>query len=147
MQQLSVLGELISETSDSLEVLYNSIDEARQGKISSYSIKPVELADILRSVIGHLHVGDSLQIPVTTENIYRYYDIVKITVYFTNNSLSLVIRIPLKHLCRKFHLLKVIPLPQPLSNITFDDKTYVIPKSSSEYIGFSEDLQHYVTLR
>lgn len=147
LQQMSVVQQLVSETLDSLEVLYNAIDEARQGKISSYLIKPAELTNILRNVQGHLHVGDSLPLPVTIETIYRYYDIVRITVYFTSDSLRYIIRIPLKHISRKFHLFKVIPLPQPLMNITLVQTTYAIPEISTEYIGFSEDLQYYVTMK
>ena len=49
------------------------------------------------------HIGDSLPIAVTREIIYRYYDIVDLTVYFSNNKLRYVIRIPLRHIARRYH--------------------------------------------
>lgn len=46
MHQLSVIYQLVTETQNYLEVLYNVIDDARIGKISSCLIKPTELVNI-----------------------------------------------------------------------------------------------------
>lgn len=144
IQQL-IIRELIVETQNAIEILYNAIDEARQSRISSYLIKPIELINILRNVQSHLHVGDSLPIPVTTNTIYQYYDIIKLTVYFSNNNWRYVIRIPLRHISRRVHLFKIIPLPKPVPDFETNSRIYTFPEITSNYIAFSEDLQYYVT--
>ena len=116
IDELSVIHELIAETSDYLHTLYDAIDQARFGKISSYLIKPDQLYYLLQGIKSHLHIRDSLPIAVTKEIIYKYYDIVDLTVYISKNNLRYVIRIPLRHIARRYHLFKVIQIPELIYN-------------------------------
>lgn len=46
--------------------------------IRSYFIKPHEFLDMLQEVKSNLHIGDNLPVSVSLENIYYYYNIVKV---------------------------------------------------------------------
>lgn len=93
-------------------------------------------------------MGDRLPVTLTRDNIYKYYTLVKISAYFYNNELRLLITIPIVHLARKFHIYKVIQAPEvrdvnvnqshPNANVN------VFPEKTTEYIGFSESMQCYI---
>lgn len=111
LQELSLLQDLIKETETVLRTLYDAIDTARTGTLSSFLVTPNELIEILEHVKSHLHLGDSLPIAVSPDTIYGYYDLVKIIAYFSDDNLRYVITIPLHHIARNFHLFKVIQVP------------------------------------
>lgn len=145
IQEMSLLQDLLRETESVLHTLYDAVDNARQGKLTSYLITPKDLYSILINVRSHLHIGDSLPIAVTHDNVYRYYDIMKISAYFSHNSLRYVLNIPLHHIARNYHLFKVIQVPERRKSIEAEPiaEMYVLPEKTVEYIAFSENLQYY----
>lgn len=147
LQELSLLQDLIRETETVLRTLYDAIDTARTGRLSSFLVTPNELIEILEHVKSHLHLGDSLPIAVSPDTVYGYYDLVKIIAYFSDDNLRYVITIPLHHIARNFHLFKVIQVPnlKPSSDPKALAEMYVIPEKTVDYIAFSENLQYYTT--
>lgn len=148
IEEIDIMQELIIETHEMLRTLYDSIDEARKGRLSSYLVKPVELLEILDSIKSSLHVGDSLPIEVTQENVYKYYSLVKVVAYFVNSDLRYVISIPLNHIARRYQLFKVIQVPEiqysqdPKSQVYA--QLFIFPEKTTEYLAFSENLQYYI---
>lgn len=145
IQELSVVHQLVAETQEHLHTLYDAVDQARVGKISSYLIKPNQFYDILQDIKSHLHVGDSLPITVTPDTMYHYYNIVNLIVYFKSNCLRYVLEIPLYHVSHRYHLFKVIQVPELTYNNNVKGRIYTFPEKTTEYLALSEDLQYYAT--
>lgn len=154
LQEMSLMQELVHETNTMLDTLYSALDDARAGKLSALLIKPNDLLEVLENLKSHLHVGDSLPIPVSKDTIYSYYDIVSIRAYFKSSNkhcdLRLVISIPLNHKARNYHLFKVVQIPEMRPSVDANHsflspaQMYVFPQKTTDYIAFSENLQHYV---
>lgn len=148
MEELNLAQELVSETNEILQMLYVAIDTARLGRISSYLIKPKEMLEIMESVKNSLQIGDSLPVTVSRETIYSYYDLVSISAYFVNNDLRFVMDIPLRHIASRYHLFKVIQVPDIKYSQDPKSKVYaqmfIFPEKTTNYIAISENLQYYI---
>lgn len=116
--QIFIIQELIRATSSAIHLLYDVIDCARVGRLSSYLVKPFDLLELLEPVRAQLPVGDSLPVTLNTnrDTIYQYYVLAKISAYFYENELRIVITVPLIHIARKFHIYKVMQATEASSS-------------------------------
>jgi hypothetical protein len=74
------------------------------------------------------------------ENLYLYYDVVKVAIVGDTHNIRLILNVPLKTANRNFVLYKLIAFPMPVLNNTF-----VQYKPNYLYVGFNE-IQHSYAL-
>jgi hypothetical protein len=74
------------------------------------------------------------------ENLYLYYDMVKIAIVGDTHNIRLILNVPLKTANRNFVLYKLIAFPMPVLNNTF-----VQYKPNHLYFGFKK-IQHSYAL-
>jgi hypothetical protein len=98
-----------------LDELFNAIQCVMQGKLPISLINPTVLQNILRNVSLHIPEGFELIAGIRTENIYLYYELVKISVAATPHCIELMINVPLKTANSFFTLYKIITLPEHVS--------------------------------
>ena len=135
----SILNELYQE--------YNAVTLGLQilarGKLASHFLPPAKLLRVLRSINNQLPSRLHLAIPLSPENLYLYYNYVKVTATSYNDALRLFISIPLKSSDRQFTLYKATPFPSPLPfNETF---TFTV-NPGYRYIAISSNRQRYLHL-
>jgi hypothetical protein len=88
------------------------------GRLPISLFTPGSLLNILRNVSLHLPEGYSFVIDLNVNNMFLYYEYIKLMAYADFKSIKVVMSVPLKTADRHFVLYKIIALPVPILNNT-----------------------------
>lgn len=91
--------------------LHQAVEDLAGGKVGSNLISPHDYLELLQSIEKVIPPPANLYLPVVLENIHQYYDIPTVTSYTTQDTLRVILQVPLKLDSNLFQAYDVIPYP------------------------------------
>ena len=144
----SALFTVIRELEFALIQLTHQVDELQMavqhslsGKLSMSILGPNVLHSILRNISLCLPENYELIAGSKFENIYLYYQLIKVTAVGNAHGIQLILEVPLKTESQSFTLYRIIALPTPVFNDTFAKF-----ELEYEYFGLSRSQRDYVLM-
>ncbi|XP_060848447.1 uncharacterized protein LOC132927889 [Rhopalosiphum padi] len=132
-----LLNKYAYETQNLVAILNTAID----GKLHTSMFTPQKLYRELLEIKMDIPIGNALPLEVNTETLIEFYRISEITIIHKNNYLIYVMEIPLIS-SDEYTMYHPIPLP-----IQYNGNTIILIDPELDYIGFSRDNEHFLTLR
>jgi len=144
----SALFTVIRELEFALIQLTHQVDELQMavqhslsGKLSMSILGPNVLHSILRNISLCLPENYELIAGSKFENIYLYYQLIKVTAVGNSHGIQLILEVPLKTESQSFTLYRIIALPTPVLNDTFAKF-----ELEYEYFGLSRSQRDYILM-
>lgn len=132
-----LLNKYAYETQNLVAILNAAVD----GKLHTSMFTPQKLYRELLEIKMDIPIGNALPLEVSTETLIEFYRISEITIIHKNNYLIYVMEIPLIS-SDEYTMYHPIPLP-----IQYNGNTIILIDPELDYIGFSRDNEHFLTLR
>jgi len=144
----STLFTVIRELEFALIQLTHQVDELQMavqhslsGKLPMSILSPNILHSILRNISLCLPENHELIAGTKFENIYLYYQLIKVTTVANAHGIKLILEVPLKTESQSFTLFRIIALPTPRLNDTF-----ALYELEYEYFGLSRSQRDYILM-
>lgn len=142
MLQLHQLEFALLQLQRELNDLMYALESFMIGRLPISLFTPVSLLNILRNVSLQLPEGYSFVIDLNVNNMFLYYEYIKLMAYADFKSIKVVISVPLKTADRHFVLYKIIALPVPILNNT----KFVKFTTDFSYFAIDQDERHFLSL-
>lgn len=142
---LSEIKETVNQANNRMVRLHQGVEDLSQNKLTSNLVTPNEYLRVLHSVEQVLPRGSKLFLPVSLENIHKFYSIAKVNSYIVNRTLRVVTRLPLKNDEKLFQVYDVITFPVYNEKLTrwvewkVDPLKLIISKDRLSYSLFKKD--------
>ena len=104
-------------------------------------LSPNILHSIFRNISLCLPENYELIAGTKFENIYLYYELIKVTTVGNAHGIKLIFEVPLKTESQSFTLFRIIALPTPVLNDTF-----ALYELEYEYFGLSHSQRDYILM-
>jgi hypothetical protein len=124
-----------------LDELFNAVQCAMLGNLPISFINPTVLLNILKNVSLQIPEGFELVAGIRPENVYKYYELIKISVAATPHSVKLILNVPLKSVSNYFTLYRIITLPERVHSDKFVQYVVTYP-----YLGLRSNQHDYILL-
>lgn len=138
---IALLSYLVNELSEQYDILINAVLFAKQNVVHPSVITPIQLISSLHKNLNFLTEGLTFPISLDEQHASKLIEISKLSVYYSNNKIVFVIKIPLTT-NSIFNLYKLIPLPIPHPN----QKTFAYIEPDFKFIGLTQNKAQYVHL-
>lgn len=139
VEHITLLSNIANELLLQIEKYLLDLALIRHGIIDYNTVNPQTLYDELK-LISYKY---SLPIPLSPENIERYYKIIDIKAFLQDKNLVIKLNIPISSI-NEYDLFQVYPLPTPHSNNSFIF-SYIQPENP--YILLSKPRTQYAMLK
>lgn len=133
-----VLSGWIRTLREGLHTIVQAYEDIKINKLNPLLVTPDFLQVALHKLT--LPVGMSLPLDLNNKNIIRYYDLIELAAFVTEDCLNLVIKVPLVN-GERYTMHEATPVPM-LANDTAN--TYLFVNPEHEYIGVSNNDLHYL---
>jgi cell division protein FtsB len=140
----------ILQLSQQIDGLLAAIQFMLHGKMAMTLISPVVLHSILRNISFHLPENYELVAGTKLENIYRYYDLVKVTITGNSHNVQMIMSLPIKTVNQQFTLYKLVVMPSRILKDKFMEYNaefshFGLSYSQRDYILIKEEhLQQFI---
>ena len=122
--------------------LVNAIDTASSNRLSPYFLSSDKLQEVLNEIIARLPPNLGLAIHTDNNHLYDYYHEMSTVTIANDNSITIVVEVPLTERDRRFELIHAIPWPTPQG----EDGLTVTLDVGQQYIAISEERQSFLEL-
>lgn len=143
----SIFTALITQYAYETTTISAIITAARTGVLHPSLITPRELANHLTQIKLKLPINLNLPMGTDPSEIYELSKITKMAVFYSENNIAFVIRIPLVTEL-ELTLYKILPIPHPIeieTNGAIDKKHSIIIKPEFQYVGITKNRKQYTT--
>ncbi|CAH1159664.1 unnamed protein product [Phaedon cochleariae] len=144
LNSLSIdFGFLMTQFETEQAKLFDVIKKAKQGSLDPYVLTPLNLIEMLQEIQGHLSEDHQFPFYPSIDNARHLYKIIKIDVYFYNNKIIFIMKIPLVNY-KKFGIHKITSLPLPYASNRFifilpQEPFLIVDNSYHEYLLMSHE--------
>jgi len=140
----SIFTALLTQYSYETTTLSSIITAARTGVIHSSLVTPRELAKQLTQIKINLPINLNLPMGTDPSEIYELSKITKMAVFYKNNKIVFLIKIPLVTEL-ELTLYKIIPIPHRVENKSDNKEHSLILKPEYQYVGITKNRRQYTT--
>lgn len=135
---LILLIKMTDELPNLLNKYVNDISLISNGIISYNILPPEQLFDELQKISTRY----TLPIPLTIDNIYAYYKMIKLTFFIKDNLLVISFKVPITNFT-PYNIYEIFPLPTPHKQ---DTSLFSYIESSKQFLLVSHSKSYYLAL-
>ena len=139
LEHLNTINIMITQHLLETETLIEIVQSAKIGQIHPSLIGPTELMQQFKDIKVSLPSGTDMPIDLEVENTYELLRLSDLDVYYSNNNLVFIVKIPLVYQ-NEFTLYNLIPKP-----VSLGDTHYMYIKPSYNFLTVSRSKELYST--